>query len=56
MVMLSKIQKPKTKQELIRALQSASIQSVTVYEMDDLNQMPTKSELIRLKASVIVVR
>lgn len=54
--MLSKIQKPKTKRDLIRALQSASIQSVAVYEIDDLNQMPTKSELIRQKASVIVVR
>lgn len=56
MVMLSKIHKPKTKQELIRTLQSASIQSVAVYEIDDLNRMPSKSELIRQKASVIVVR
>lgn len=54
--MISKIQKPKTKQELIKALQSASIQSVAVYEIDDLKDMPTRSDLIRLKASVIVVR
>ena len=54
--MLSKIQKPKTKQELIRALQSASIQSVTVYEIDDLVQIPSKSELIRQKVSVIILR
>lgn len=54
--MISKIQKPKTKQELIKTLQSASIQSVTVYEIDDLKDMPTKPELIRLKASVIVIR
>jgi hypothetical protein len=32
--MLSKVQKPKSKQELIKALQSASIQLVTVYEFD----------------------
>jgi len=30
--MLSKVQKPKSKQDLIKALQSATIQSVTVYE------------------------
>mgnify|MGYP001006987218 CR=1 FL=1 len=54
--MLSKIQKPKSKQELIKALQSASIQSVTVYEGSDVNLIPSKSDLIRLKASVIIVR
>ncbi len=54
--MLSKIQKPKTKQELIRSLQSAPIQSVTVYEGSDLNLIPSKPDLIRQKASVIVLR
>jgi hypothetical protein len=54
--MLSKVQKPKSKQELIKALQSASIQLVTVYEIDDLNKLPSKSDLIRSKSSVIVVR
>jgi hypothetical protein len=54
--MLSKVQKPKSKQELIKALQSASIQSVTVYEGSDINLIPSKSDLIRLKASVIIVR
>jgi len=54
--MLSKIQKPKTKQELIKALQSSSIQSITVYEGSDLNLIPSKSDLIRQKASVIVLR
>lgn len=54
--MISKIQKPKTKQELIKALQSASIQSVAVYEIDDLKDLPTKPELIRQKASVIILR
>lgn len=54
--MLSKIQKPKTKQQLIKALQSASIHSVAVYEGSDLNQIPSKPDLIHQKASVIVVR
>lgn len=54
--MLSKIQKPKTKQELIGALQSASVKSVTVYEGADINLIPSKSDLFRQKASVIVVR
>lgn len=54
--MLSKVQKPKTKQDLIRALQSSSIQSVSVYEGTDVNLIPSKSDLIRQKASVIIVR
>jgi hypothetical protein len=54
--MLSKVQKPKTKQELIKALQSSSIQSVTVYEGSDVNLLPSKTDLVRQKASVIVVR
>ena len=54
--MLSKVQKPKTKQELIKALQSAPIQSVTVYEGSDVNSIPSKSDLIRQKVSVIILR
>ena len=54
--MLSKIQKPKTKQELIKALQSASIQTVVVYEGSDLNLIPSKSDLIRRKDTVIILR
>lgn len=54
--MLSKVQKPKSKQELIKALQTVSIQSVTVYEGSDVNLIPSKSDLIRLKASVIILR
>ncbi len=54
--MLSKVQKPRAKQELIKALQSASIQSVTVYEESDLNLLPSKMDLIRQKASIIIVR
>lgn len=54
--MLSKIQKPKTKQDLIRSLQAASVKSVEVYEGADLNLLPSKFDLVRQKASVIVVR
>ncbi len=53
--MLSKIQKPKTKQELIRSLQSASIKSFEIYEGSDLTKLPTKSELARKAAAVIVL-
>ncbi|GHA09025.1 hypothetical protein [Novosphingobium arvoryzae] len=54
--MLSKVQKPKTKQELIKALQSASIQSVSVYEGTDVNLIPSKTDFIRQKATLIVLR
>lgn len=53
--MLSKIQKPKTKQELIKALQSAPVKSVAVYEGSDLLSLPAKADLVRHSASVIVV-
>ena len=54
--MLSKVHKPKTKQELIRALQSAPIKTFKVYEDTEINQLPSKSELVRQGATVIVVR
>ncbi len=54
--MLSKIQKPKTKQDLIRALQSAPIKSFEIYEGAEVNQLPNKSDLSRQAATVIVIR
>jgi len=54
--MLSKIQKPKTKQDLIKALQSAPIKSFEIYESSELNQLPAKSDLIRQAKTVIVIR
>ena len=54
--MLSKVHKPKTKQDLIRALQSASIKSFEIYEGSGVNQLPSKSDITRQKASVIIVR
>lgn len=53
--MLSKIQKPKTKQELIRSLQSASIKSFEIYEGSGFSKLPSKSELGRKAATVIVL-
>jgi uncharacterized protein YydD (DUF2326 family) len=54
--MLSKIQKPKSKQELIKALQSAPIKSFEIYEDTEINQLPSKADITRQKASVIIVR
>jgi hypothetical protein len=54
--MLSKIQKPKSKQELIKALQTASIRSVEVYEGDNLAKIPVKSDLVRQKVTLLVIR
>ena len=54
--MLSKIQKPKTKQELIKALQSAPIKSFGIYEGSEVNQLPAKSDLARQGSTVIVLR
>ena len=54
--MLSKIQKPKTKQELIKALQAAPIKSFEIYEGSEVNQLPAKSDLARQGASLIVLK
>lgn len=55
MAMISTIQKPKTKTELLKALQTANVASVEVYEGAGLSRLPAKTELARRKASVIVV-
>lgn len=54
--MLSKIQKPKIKQELINSLQFASIQSIAAYEGLDVNLLQSKPDLIRQTVSVIIMR
>lgn len=54
--MISKIQKPKTKQELVKSLQSAPIRSFEIYEGSDLNRLPSKADLTRQAATVIVIR
>ena len=54
--MLSKVHKPKTKQDLIRALQSAPIKTFKVYEDTEVNQLPPKAELVRQGATVIIIQ
>ena len=53
--MLSKVQKPKTKQELNKELQAAPIKSFEIYEGSEVNQLPAKSDLIRKGSSVIII-
>ena len=54
--MLSKIVKPKTKAELIKALQGASFRSFDILEGQGLSGLASKAELARSGASVIVLR
>ena len=54
--MLSKIQKPKTKQDLIKALQVAPIRSFEIYEGSEVSHLPSKTDMIRQAATVIVIR
>ena len=54
--MLSKVHKPKTKQELIKALQSAPIKSFEIYEGSEINKLPSKSELVRQGSTVIIIK
>lgn len=53
--MLNKIQKPKTKQELIKALTQANVRTVMVYEGSDLRGLPSKEVIERLRQTVIVI-
>jgi len=54
--MLSKTVSPKTKAELIRALQAASIRSFDIFEGDQLGQLPSFSSLKRSGATIVVIR
>lgn len=54
--MLSKTVSPKTKAELIRALQGATFRSVEVYEGDMLRYLPPTAQLKSLGATAVVVR
>ncbi|WP_397587632.1 hypothetical protein [Sandarakinorhabdus limnophila] len=54
--MLSKVHKPKSKQELIKALQSAPIKTFKVYEETEINQLPPKSDLVRQGSTVIIIQ
>ena len=54
--MLSKTVAPKTKAELIRALQAASFRSVEIFEQGSIKLMPSVDRLKRDQATVIVIR
>jgi hypothetical protein len=54
--MLSNTVSPKTKAELIRALQAASFRSVEVFEADRLSSMPSADQLKRVGATMIMIR
>lgn len=53
--MLTKAVAPKTKAELIRALQAASFRSVEVFERDGLATLPTVDRLRRANSTIIVL-
>lgn len=54
--MLSKVQKPKTKQELVKAISQANLASFDLYEGNDLTKVPTKHDLTRSNSAVVVLR
>lgn len=53
--MLSKVHKPKSKQDLIRALQLAPIKSFEIYEGSGISKLPSKNDLIRKENVLIVI-
>ena len=54
--MLSKVLKPKTKQDLVKAISQANLASFDLYEGNDLTKVPTKYDLTRTNAVVLVLR
>lgn len=54
--MLSKLQKPKTKQDLLKAISQANLASFDLYEGNNLARVPTKYDLTRANAVVLVLR
>jgi len=53
--MLTKVQKPKTKQELIKSLTQANIRTVMVYEGSEVRGLPSKDVIERSKQTVIII-
>jgi hypothetical protein len=53
--MINKIEKPKNKQDLIRALNAASFRMVDVYEGSDIKNIPTKDIIERKNLTVIII-
>jgi len=53
--MLTKVQKPKTKQELIKALSQANVRTVMVYEGSEVRGLPSKDVIERSRQTVIII-
>jgi hypothetical protein len=53
--MLSKVQKPKTKQDLVKAISQANLASFQLYEGTDLSKVPSKQDLTRTNAVVLIL-
>lgn len=54
--MLNKIQKPKTKQDLIKAINQANIKSISVYEGDEIKRIPRSDLDPKSSYSIIILR
>ncbi len=54
--MLGTVHHPKTKSELAQAITRSKVQSIAVYEGNDLNRLPSKSDLIRSRSTVVVLK
>lgn len=54
--MLTKIQKPQTKQDLIRAINQANIKSISVFEGDDLKNIKKEMTNPRLGYTAIFLK
>lgn len=54
--MIGKVIHPKTKQQLIEALQKASVRSVEVLEGEALRRLPSKAELTRANVTVVLLK
>lgn len=54
--MLTKNDTPRTKRELIEALQRSQFRTVSIYEGPALRDLPRKEELVRSNATVIIIR
>jgi hypothetical protein len=53
--MLSKVQKPKTKQELVKAIQACPFSKFQVYENSEIKNIPSKEHMSRMNYTIIVL-
>ena len=53
--MLSKNVKPKTKYELIAALQKAVFKSFEIFEESEIDKIPSKAQLVQSGATILII-